>query len=357
MSENAEENPAYDVEVIRNAPFNAESPERSLQKAITPSPNVYVRSNFDIPQLDLDHVIEVRGLVDRPVVVTARELSTLPQRTLITTMECAGNDRLDMRPLPAGEPWRHGALSTMSWTGVPLDALLARAGVHDGATDVEVGGADAGPRDDSDGIVRFARGVPLVEARHPDTLLALAMNGQPLSPSHGAPVRLVVPGWYGMTNVKWVSYVDVRATPFTGYFQRERYVYDYGRNGDAESIHDVEPVTRMRVKSAIAFPPEGSMVAREFTVEGWAWSGWAPISRVEVAVDGGETWRDAELGQPASPYAWTSWRCRVSLAREGRYTLRSRATDETGETQPATVRWNRLGYGNNAVRSIVIDAR
>jgi DMSO/TMAO reductase YedYZ molybdopterin-dependent catalytic subunit len=350
-----EETPGYDVEVIRDAPFNAETPEHGLRPAITPSRSVYIRSNFDIPRLGDDHAIDVRGLVDRPLVVTARELRAMPQHTLLATMECAGNDRLDMRPLPTGEPWRHGALSTVSWTGVPLEALLARAGVTAGALEVEVGGADGGPRDDSDGTVRFARSIPIVEARHGDTLLALAMNDQPLTPEHGAPVRLVVPGWYGMTNVKWVAYIDVRATPFDGYFQRQRYVYEYPQN-ESERLGTVEPVTRMRVKSAITWPSDGSSVPREFVVEGWAWSGTAPVTRVELALDGGETWRDAKLASPSSPHAWRAWRCAVSLPRGGRYTLRSRATDASGAIQPATVRWNRLGYGNNAVRSIVVEA-
>lgn len=349
------ETPDCDVEVIRHAPFNAETPEHGLRAAITPSPNVYIRSNFDIPRLGPDHPIAVRGLVDHPFTVTARELRAMPQRTLLATMECAGNDRLDMRPLPAGEPWRHGALSTVSWTGVSLDTLLARAGVASGALEVEIGGADAGPRDDSDGTVRFARSIPITEARQADTLLALTMNDEPLTPEHGAPVRLVVPGWYGMTNVKWVSYIDVRATPYDGYFQRQRYVYEYPTN-DAERLGTVEPVTRMRVKSAITWPSDGSSVPREFVVEGWAWSGSAPVTRVELAIDGGETWRDAELDAAQSPYAWRAWRCAVRLPRGGRYTLRSRATDATGAVQPATVRWNRLGYGNNAVRSIVVEA-
>ena len=351
-----DETPGYDVEVIRGTPFNAETPEHGLRAPITPSQNVYIRSNFDIPRLGDEHAIEVRGLVERPFRVTARELRALPQHTLLATMECAGNDRLDMRPLPTGEPWRHGALSTMTWTGVPLDALLARAGVGHGAVEVEIGGADAGPRDDSDGTVRFARSIPIAEAHHPDTLLAIAMNDAPLTPEHGAPVRLVVPGWYGMTNVKWVSYIDVRATPFTGYFQRQRYVYEYPPS-ESERLGTVEPVTRMRVKSAITSPADGSSVARDFVVEGWAWSGIAPVTHVELAVDGGETWREAELDPSPSPYAWRAWRCAVSVPRAGRYTLRSRATDASGATQPAMVRWNRLGYGNNAVRSTVVEVR
>jgi DMSO/TMAO reductase YedYZ molybdopterin-dependent catalytic subunit len=347
---------AYDVEVIRTAPLNAETPEHGLRPALTSSRHVYIRSNFDIPRLGDDHAIEVRGLVEHPFTITPDELRAMPQRTLITTMECAGNDRLDMRPLPAGEPWRHGALSTMAWSGVSLGTLLARARVAPGALEVEIGGADAGPRDDSEGTVRFARSIPIDEAQRPDTLLAVAMNEAPLAPEHGAPARLVVPGWYGMTNVKWVSYIDVRATPFTGYFQRQRYVYEYPAHG-SHPLGTVDPVTRMRVKSAITSPADGSSVGRELLVEGWAWSGTAPVTRVELAVDGGETWRDTELGEPSSPYAWTPWRCTVSLPRGGRYTLRSRATDAAGAMQPAMVRWNRLGYGNNAVRGIVIDAR
>lgn len=336
-----------DLEIIRHAPFNAETPERALRHAETPSASVYVRSNFGVPQLDWSHRLETGGHVDAPFSLSARELAALPQETIGVTTECAGNSRLTMLPLPAGEPWHHGALSTMSWTGVPLRLLLERAGLRAGATDVLFAGADSGPREDADGIVRFERSLSLEDAMRSGALLALAMNGEPLTAAHGAPVRLVVPGWFGMANVKWLSRIDVRTEPFDGYFQRQRYVYD-----DAEGVR---PVTRMRVKSFITSPTDGDMCAPSASVEGWAWSGDGAITRVEVAVDGGDRWTAANVGTPASPHAWTPWRCALSLPPRARCVLRSRATDAAGNTQPAQITWNRLGYGNNAVRTIVVN--
>lgn len=336
-----------EVEIVRHSPFNAETPAPALGSPVTPSPSVYVRSNFDVPRLGEHHTIDVDGAVASPFVLPLEELRAMPHRTVGVTMECAGNDRLGMHPLPAGEPWRHGAVSTASWTGVPLRLVLERAGVDPEAIEIEIAGADGGPRDDADGIVQFARALPLADATHPDTLLALEMNGTPLAPVHGAPVRLVVPGWYGMAHVKWVSRVTARVSPYEGYFQRQRYVYDVGG--------DVTPVTRTRVKSIITAPANGHRASRTLDVRGWAWSGHGAITRVEVAVDGGDSWRDAKLGAPVAEHAWTPWSLTVSLPRGGRFSLRSRATDASGAVQPDAIEWNRLGYGNNAVRGIVVD--
>lgn len=339
--------------VIRAVPFNAEAPDAALAEAITPAPSAYVRTNFGVPMLPADHQIVIDGAVARPITVTIDALRARVQRTVRATMECAGNDRLDMRPLPVGEPWQHGAVSTLEWSGVSLAELLAEAGVQADAVEVLVTGADRGPRDDAEGDervhgVRFARSLPLADALRPETLLALAMNGTPLTPDHGAPVRLAVPGWYGMASVKWVTRITVLTAPFTGYFQRQRYVYDDGAS--------VTAVQRMRVKSVIVSPADGAATSRAVTVTGWAWSGDGAIARVEVGLDGGNDWREATLGAAASAHAWTPWSCAVTLPRAGRFVLRSRATDATGATQPDQIHWNRLGYGNNAVRQVVITA-
>lgn len=322
-------------------------------EAVTPAPSAYVRTNFGVPTLPADHTIVVDGAVERTLTLSVEALRARPQHTVRATMECAGNDRLDMRPLPVGEPWQHGAVSTLEWSGVSLASLLREAGVQADALEVLVTGADAGPREDAVGDeavhgVRFARALPLADALRPETLLALAMNGAPLTPDHGAPVRLAVPGWYGMASVKWVTRITVRTAPFTGYFQQQRYVYDDGTS--------VTPVQRMRVKSVITAPVEGAVTARTVTVTGWAWSGDGAITRVEVGLDGGNDWREATLGTPVSAEAWTPWSCTLALPRVGRFVLRSRATDASGATQPDQIVWNRLGYGNNAVRQVVITA-
>jgi DMSO/TMAO reductase YedYZ molybdopterin-dependent catalytic subunit len=335
-----------DLEVIRRSPFNAETPGHALRLPETPSRHAYVRSNFDMPELDDSHVISLGGLVDTPLELTARELRSMPQCTIGATMECAGNDRMSMAPLPCGEPWQHGALSTLSWTGVPLRELVARAGLQREAAHLVFRGADSGTRGEVGGTIQFERSLPTAEAMQPDVLLALSMNGQPLTREHGAPVRLVVPGWYGMTNVKWLMRIDAREMPSDGFFQRSRYVY--------EEEGDVVPVTRMRVKSIITSPVENELCAPRVTVEGWAWSGFGSITRVELAIDGGDTWTDAQLGSQPSPYTWAPWRCTVSLTPGARVALRSRATDSAGNRQPDTIVWNRLGYGNNAVRTVTV---
>lgn len=334
--------------VVRAHPLCAETPEAQLPQALTPAESVYVRSNFDTPELGVDHRITVSGAVDTPLEFPVAALETMPQHAVVMTLECAGNGRLGMTPVPPGEPWGFGAVSTTVWSGVPLFMVLERAGIHDGAVELLAVAADHGPRDDAEGDVRFARSLPIDVAMHPDTLIATHMAGAPLTALHGAPARLIVPGWYGMASVKWLASLEVLTTPFTGYFQRKRYVYDTGT--------DVRAVTTARVKSVITSPLDGAHCPREILVRGWAWSGADAITRVEIGVNlgNGETWRDADLGTAASRYAWTPFTLPLvlplSTAAAGPVTLRSRATDATGATQPEEIIWNRLGYGNNAIR-------
>ena len=335
-----------DLDVIRADPYNAETPERALAHATTPAANTYVRTNFGVPSLNAGHVIEIGGAVNNPFTLAMSDLASMPQHTIAATMECAGNDRLGMHPLPTGEPWQHGALSTIEWTGVSLRDVLARAGVRHDAVEILVTAADSGTRDDAVGEVRFARALPVRDAMRSEILLATGMNGAPLTPRHGAPVRLAVPGWYGMASVKWVTRIEAITEQFTGYFQRQRYVYELSSG--------VVPVERMRVKSIITAPMDGARGGRAITVRGWAWSGSGPIVQVMVAVDGGDSWQNASLGSAASAHAWTPWRLELVLPRKGRFVLRSRAMDATGASQPDTIEWNRLGYGNNAVRHVTI---
>ena len=347
----SEQDPTAGLVVVNMSPPNAESPAGALADPVTASAAVYVRTNFGVPNGEaVGGALEVCGLVAAPLRVPWDELRAMPRRTVAATMECAGNDRLGVRPLPEGEPWGGGAVSTVEWSGVPLAALLGRAGLGGDAVEVLAAGADAGPRADADapGPVRFARSLPLADALAPDTLVALAMNGEPLAPAHGAPARLVVPGWYGMASVKWLTRLEALGAPYGGYFQRRRYVYD-----DAEGVR---PVTRMRVKSAVVAPADGARVARgPVVVWGWAWSGHGAITEVLVTAAGGGAWHPAQLEPGPSPHAWTRWTATVRLDAPGRYVLRSRARDATGAAQPEIPPWNRLGYGNNAVRQVVVN--
>lgn len=338
-----------DLVVVRPDPLCAETPEAQLATPITPARSVYVRSNFTLPELDDAHRISIGGAVASPFSLSASELAAMPQRHVAVTLECAGNGRLGMDPVPSGEPWRYGAVSTTLWSGVPLRLLLERAGLQSAAVEVVASGADSGPREDAEGNVQFMRSLPLADAMHPDTIVATQMAGEPLTTHHGAPARLIVPGWYGMASVKWLTTIDVVTTPFDGYFQRQRYVYDV--NGD------VEPVQRARVKSMITTPQHGSVGGRSLLVQGWAWSGAGAIDRVELAINDAPIWIDAALGTPASAYAWTPFEAEIMLPDVAHATIRSRATDAAGNVQPDRIAWNRLGYGNNAIRAITVSVR
>ena len=336
---------------IKLAPFNAEAAIGNLAAEVTPTREFYVRSNFAPPTF-ADYRLEVAGDVENPLSLDLASLEALGVRTLTTTMECAGNNRLSLAPLPSGEPWSGGAVSTGSWTGVPLASVLARAKPKDGTVEILFEGADRGTPTDGPPDIPFARSLPLEKALHPDTLLVFGMNGQPLNDDHGAPLRLVAPGWYGMASVKWLHRIEAIAEPFRGYYQASRYVYDYGDGSP------VVPVREMLVKSVITSPTEGQRVpVGRSVVRGRAWSGAGAIAQVEVAVGGGESWREARLSPPGGPYTWQAWEMEWEAAAPGRYSLRARATDVHGNVQPAVARWNKHGYGSNGVHVLVVNTR
>lgn len=338
-----------DLVTISESPFCAETAPAQLAHPITPADAHYVRSNFEVPPASSAWSVHVDGAVRDAFALDLAELRAMSHHAVTFTMECAGNDRTTMRPVPAGEAWRTGAVSTATWSGVPLVALLQRAGLRDSAVEIAVEGADSGSKPDAGAPITFCRSLPLSELT-PDVLLAIEMNGEALPAAHGGPLRLVVPGWYGMASVKWVRRISAIETPFAGYFQAQRYVYEYG--------DEVVPVTRTRVKSVVVEPGAGGTVRAGTTVEawGWAWSGEGDVTEVRVHGDSSDEWQLATLDAPLSAHAWRRWRCDLRFERRGRYTLRTRATDAAGNAQPEVARWNRLGYGNNAVREVAISA-
>ena len=334
---------------LKPSPFNAESAIPALDGDLTPTPSFYVRSNFAVPSPDAASFrLSVGGAVRQEIQLSLDELKSLGSRTIATVMECAGNHRLPRAPLPRGEPWHAGAVSAGEWTGTPLRAVLDRAGVKDGTVEILFEGADHGKPKDGPGDIPFARSLPLEKALHEDTLLVYAMNGQPLPRDHGAPLRLVVPRWYGMASVKWLHRIEALTEPFTGYYQKNRYIYSLAGGGAPT------PVTTMRVKALITTPDEGANVPQgPFTVRGKAWSGEGEIVKVEVGVDGGDDWREARLAPSSGPYTWRAWEYQWTADVPGRRALRARATDSQGNVQPDAPTWNKYGYGNNAVRPVI----
>lgn len=334
-------------------PYNAGTPMRALGAPLTPTRSFYVRSHFPVPELDPDDWrLVVDGEVERPLELSLGDLRGLPVRSMAVTLECAGNGRRAMDPVPGGTPWAFDAVSTAEFTGTPLYRVLDRAGVSAAALEIVFTGADRGVVADG-GETAFERSLPWAVARDPDVLLAWAMNGERLAPGHGRPVRLVVPAWYGMASVKWLVRVRASLEPFRGWFQAERYVYR-GRDGRPDGT----PLRYKRVRAVIARPEEGASVAvGPVEVAGTAWSGGVPVERVEVSADGGGTWHDARLGEPAGHHAASPWRWTWRAERPGRYVLAARATDAAGETQPLDPLWNTHGYGNNVVQRVAVEVR
>jgi DMSO/TMAO reductase YedYZ molybdopterin-dependent catalytic subunit len=338
--------------VHRAHPLNCETSLPSLVGGVVmPNARFYVRNHFQIPNLDAAAFrLTVGGLVERPLSLSMRELHNMRSQTLVATLECAGNGRTLFDPPIEGEKWNLGAVSTAEWTGVPLAEILDRAGPGTGAREVVFRGADGGTVDGRSDPIRFERSLPLDRARDDELLLAYAMNGEPLPIEHGYPLRLIVPGWYAMASVKWLTEILPIDRPFAGYYQADKYWYEWQR--DARIVR--EPVTLQQVRALITEPAADQEARRgELAIRGVAWSGAAPIARVEVSVDGG-SWQEARLVSERKRHSWQWWELITQVAEAGVVTLRARATDLAGRTQPERAEWNRLGYGNNAIHQVPV---
>ncbi len=338
--------------VHRAHPLNCETSIPALVGGVVmPNARFYVRNHFQIPNLDpVTFRLTVGGLVERPLSLNLRDLHNLRSQTLIATLECAGNGRTLFQPSIEGEKWNLGAVSTAEWTGVPLAEVLDRAGVRTGAREVLFRGADGGTLDDHSDPIRFERSLQLDHARDADLLLAYAMNGEPLPIQHGYPVRLVVPGWYAVASVKWLTEIELIDRPFAGHYQADKYWYEWERDGQVVR----EPVTLQGVRALITEPsPNQEARCGELTIRGVAWSGAAPIARVELSVSGG-SWQEARLVSERKRHSWQWWELITRVQEPGVVTLRARATDLAGRTQPEHAEWNRLGYGNNAIHQVPV---
>jgi DMSO/TMAO reductase YedYZ molybdopterin-dependent catalytic subunit len=342
--------------VHRAHPLNCEVPIRALigGGGVTPSAHFFVRNHFQMPMIDASTWrLSVGGLVNRPLSLSLRDLHKMRSQTMIVTLECAGNGRSRFYPPIDGVEWDLGAVSTAEWTGVPLVDVLDRAGIKAKAHEVVFRGADAGTVDGRTDPIHFARSLKLDDARESQALLAYAVNSDPIPPQQGYPLRVIVPGWYGMTSVKWLAAIDVIPGPFTGYFQTDAYFYEWNRNGKAVR----EPVTLQKVRSLITEPAANQQVERsELAVRGVAWSGAAPVARVEVSV-GGAPWQEADLVGGWNGRSWQAWEVMTRIDRPGATPIRTRATDLAGRTQPEEPDWNRFGYGNNAIHEVRVHAR
>ena len=327
-----------DLVVLTRDPLNAETPLARQVGSITPVAQHYVRSHFAAPAAPGS--IAFDGRVEAPFSIAAEELRSLPARSLIVTLECAGNGRSFLEPPAPGEQWGLGAVGTAEWTGVPLADLLARAKPLPDAKEIVFRGADRGEPKGLGQTIAFERSLSLEQAMRAEAILAYAMNGQPLTPDHGAPVRLVVPGVYGMASVKWLSEVTAVADEFNGFFQRDRYVIE------GKPLGAIEP------RAVVVEPVAGSHLELGANlIRGYAWSGRESIAGVDISTDGGRTWRAAKLAPAVSAYAWREWHYQWDALR-GEASLIAIAVTRTGERQPLTAVRNELGYSNTTPQPV-----
>ena len=338
--------------VHRAHPLNCETSLPALVGGVVmPTARFYMRNNFRIPNLDAAAFrLTIGGLVERSQSFTVRDLQNMRSKTLVVTLECAGNGRARFDRPTEGEKWALGAVSTAEWTGVPLVEILDRAGVRPEAKDVLFRGADGGAVEGRSESLRFERSLRRDDACDGDVLLAYAMNGEPLPVEHGYPLRLIVPRWYAVASVKWLTEIELIDRTFTGHYQGDKYRYEWEREGRVVS----EPVTLQRVRALITEPsPATEVRSGELAIRGVAWSGAAPIARVEVSVNGGG-WQDARLVSERSRSSWQWWELITRVEKSDDLVIRARATDLAGRTQPERAEWNRLGYGNNAIQEVPI---
>jgi DMSO/TMAO reductase YedYZ molybdopterin-dependent catalytic subunit len=294
----------------------------ALKGWVTPNDEFFVRSHFGTPKLTAaPFVMSVTGEVERERRFTLDDLMRLAVQEEVVTLECAGN--------LVG--W--GGVSNARWTGVRLGDVLRAAGLRSDAKEVVLIGADGGTDTEAGGILvdAYTRSIPLSKAMEATTLLVFKMNGEPLPPAHGGPLRALVAGWYGMDSVKWLKQITVARAPSAGFYQARRY-YEARRAGEVTTRG---PLGAMRLKSQIARPlNDAVLMLKPTTLFGAAWCGDAEIARVEVTTDSGETWREAVLGADRAPLAWRLWSYEWQPTSAGKTVIAARAYDTKGRAQP-----------------------
>jgi sulfite oxidase len=354
-----------DMVVHQIEPYNAEPPPCALaDQVLTPLDTFYSRNHGPVPDLDpASWRLTVDGLVDSPLTLSLEDLrSRFPERTMTATLQCAGNRRADFmefRDIPGEDPWGPGATSTARWSGAGLADVLAGAGLRPEAAHIAFAAPDVS--DLADPPQPYGGSIPVAKATTDGVLLAWAMNDRPLPRVHGAPVRVVVPGWIGARSVKWLQRVTAQGQPSGNYFQATAYRLlpaeaDPARAGPGDGI-SLGPVA---LNTAILRPGDGSRLLPGRTeITGYAYAGEdRRVVRVDVSLDEGRSWIQVDLDEQAGPWTWRHWRTTVHLG-EGETVITARAWDTTAATQPESARhlWNPKGYANNSWSRVHVTCR
>ncbi|MEM1159709.1 MAG: sulfite oxidase [Pseudomonadota bacterium] len=343
--------------LLNDRPVNAETPPELLDDAITPTSRHFIRNN-GIPPEDVDAdawTLTIDGFVDNPMEMTIADLrANFEVVTMALTLECGGNGRSFFDPPAKGNQWTYGAVACSEWTGVRLKDVLEKAGVQSNVVYTAHYGADEHLSGDPEKLP-ISRGVPIAKAMTDNVLIAFEMNGAPLHPMNGAPLRLVVPGWPASTGHKWLNRIELRDIVHDGpKMTGKAYRVPTRKVAPGEKVEneDFVIIERMPVKSLVTFPANGAAVGMETEVRGHAWSGDREIAGVDVSFDFGATWQAAELDTPVNSGAWQNWRTTVKLPQAGYYEVWARATDSEGDMQPFAIDWNPKGYLNNTMHRV-----
>lgn len=346
QAEAAEATGPLTVRVTR--PFDAETPVREFTSWLTSNERFFVRSHFGPPPAEAIQPeawrLSVKGLVKESLSFTLKDLQQFEPVSLTAVLQCSGNGRAHHRPKTPGVQWERGAVGNAQWTGVRLRDVLERAGVKPQGLQVQFQGAD---RPALPTVPLFARSIPLAKALHPDTLLAYEMNGRPLPLLHGAPLRVITPGWMAESCMKWLTEITVRADETPDYYMQQAYRVPETSIQPGSGLPGtvMVPVEQMPVKSLIAAPTDGDTLRTgPVTIQGVAWAGGLAVVRVEVSCDDGRTWEPARLVGDEHPYAWRQWQYVWNPQMVGPTAILCRATDARGDRQPATTPWNPGGF-------------
>jgi DMSO/TMAO reductase YedYZ molybdopterin-dependent catalytic subunit len=335
--DNTSEFSSAGLTIRQKEPKNLEAPFDRIDSHLTPTGLFYIRSHFPLPAVDrASYELKIDGAVKTPLTLSYDELRSMPSETRVATLECAGNSRVFLVPQVQGAQWELGAVSNAEWTGVPLRVLLERAGLLNDACEIVLEGADRGtPKEEPvpPEPISYAWSLPRAKAIRPEVLIAYQMNGHDLPRDHGFPVRAVVPGYYGMSSVKWLTRIQAVREPFHGYWNTS----DYGYWASMDGMPVRRPLGEMQLKSEIARPRvyETVMPNRVYMVFGAAWAGETDVTEIAVSTDGGRTWAEAEFLDPVRRHAWRRWKFDWLTPKEpGQYTLLARAKDASGLMQP-----------------------
>jgi sulfite oxidase len=351
------------LRVRQESPLNAEPAPDALRESFrTPNELFFIRNHGDVPAVDPGaYRLTVDGLVESPLSLSLADLRRFPRITVGATLQCAGNRRrelIEVAPIPGELPWDSEAISNAAWSGVPLREVLAAAGPRAGARHAAFLGLDETERHGH--RFQFGGSVPLEKAMHPEVLLADTMNGAPLPPVHGAPLRVVVPGYIGARSVKWISRITLREAPSDNYFQARAYrLFPPSVQPDIVDWETGMMLGESPVNSVICSPVSGARLpAGRISVRGWAMAGGGrEVARVDISADGGGTWTTAELESRESGWTWCFWAAALDLP-PGEHEILCRAFDSAAQTQPndpAQV-WNFKGYANNAWHRVRVVA-